>query len=356
MPKRLAPLLLALAALPAQAQAFPDAPAFGGSRVFSLGLDPLGNSARFDQALPGWYLGGWAGDLKPKDQTKALDALAGSLAGDSFGYASAFGRLNDNPWALRQRSYGAVMAQAGGIHGSLTRQELTGLLASPDLDAAHRGGTAALALNTTSFDLRRAVVNRVVIGAGSLQDGMAYGCTLRVEDWRVGQRTEALNPKAGQFALGDPKAMLDFKETDRKHFAATLDAGAIFELSPGIRVGGMVDRLVPRTLGDVKEQPQVRAGIQMDLGSFAQFSAESDLNEAARMPFVAKQRTLSASLRIGANPTVQVLLGGERRTVAGISTQSFGATLYIRAGSYLLGAGLVVGQDKPLAGLGLKVE
>jgi len=57
----------------------------------------------------------------------------------------------------------------------------------------------------------------------------------------------------------------------------------------------------------------LRAGLQMDLGSFAQLSVESDINEAARMPFVAKQRTLSASLRVAANPTVQLLLGGQRR-------------------------------------------
>jgi len=356
MRKPLASLCLTLAALPALAQAFPDAPSFGGSKVFSLGLNPLGNSARFDQALPGWYMGTWTGDLKPKDQTKALDALTAALGGDSFAYGGAFTRLNDNPWAERQRSFGAIMSQAGGIHGSLSREEITGLLASPDLDPSHRGSVAALALNTTSFDLRRATVNRFVVGAGSMQDGVAYGYTIRLEDWRVGQRTAALNPSAGQIAIGDPKTLLDFKDTEKKHFAGTIDAGVIFELSPGIRVGGMVDRLVPRTIGDVKEQAQARAGIQMDLGSFAQFSVESDLNEAARMPFIAKQRSLSASLRISANPTVQVLLGGERRTLAGISTQSFGATLYVRAGSFLVGAGMQVGQDKPLVGLGLKVE
>ncbi len=349
-------LCVALAALPARAQAFPDAPAFGGSKVFSMGLNPLGNSARFDQPLPGWYLGTWAGDLKPKDQTKALDALAAALAGDSFAYGGAFTRLNDSPWAQRQRSFGVVMSETGGIHGSYTREEITGLLAAPDLDPAHRGSASALALNTTAFDLRRTVVNRLVMGAGSMQDGVSYGYAIRLEDWRVGQRTAALNPAAGQFAIGDPKTLLDFKETEKKHFVATVDAGVILELSPGIRLGGMVDRIVPRTIGDVKEQPQVRAGVQMDLGTFAQFSVESDLNETARMPYAVKQRTLSASLRIAANPTVQVLLGGERRTLGGVSSQAFGATVYIRAGSFLVGAGMQIGQDKPLVGLGLKVE
>lgn len=356
MARRFPALLLTLAALPALAQAFPDAPAFGGSKVFSLGLNPLGNSARFDQALPGWYLGTWSGDLKPKDETKALDALAGALGGDSFAYGGAFSRLADNPWAIRQRSFGTIMSQTGGVHGSLSREEATSLMATPDLDASHRGGATALALNTTAFDLRRTVVNRLVLGAGSMQDGIAYGYALRIEDWRVGQRTAALNPAVGQIPIGDPKTLLDFKETDKKLFAATIDAGVVLELSPGIRVGGMVDRLVPHTFGDVREQPQVRAGVQMDLGSFAQFSVESDLNEAARMPFIAKQRSLSASLRISANPTVQVLLGGERRTIAGVSSQAFGAMLYIRAGSFLVGAGMQIGQDKPLVGLGLKAE
>jgi hypothetical protein len=356
MRKHLAPLCLALAALPASAQAFPDSPAFGGSKVFSLGLNPLGNTARFDQALPGWYLGTWSGDLKPKDQTKALDALAGALGGDTFGFGGAFARLNDNPWALRDRSFGLVMAQTGGVHGSITRQEMSSLLASPDQDPAHRGSTAALALNATSFDLRRSVVSRVVLGAGSIQEGVAYGYSLRLEDWRLGQATAALNPLPGQLAIGDPKTLLDFKQTDRKVIAATVDVGAIMELTQGIRLGGMVDRLVPRTIGDVKEQPQARVGLQLDLGSFAQFGVESDLNEAARMPYVAKQRTMSASLRIAANPTVQLLLGGERRTLAGLSTQAYGATLFIRAGSFLVGAGMQIGQDRPLVGFGVKIQ
>ena len=104
MRPRLAPLCL-LAALPALAQGFPDTPEFGGSKVFSLGLNPMGNSARFDQAPAGWYLGTTGGDLKPKDETKALEALAGAMAGDSLAYAGALSLLNDTPWALRGRSY-----------------------------------------------------------------------------------------------------------------------------------------------------------------------------------------------------------------------------------------------------------
>ena len=64
----------------APAQALPDGPAFGGSKVFSLGFNPLGNSARFDQAPPGWYLGRVAGDLKSKDHPDALDAMAPVVA------------------------------------------------------------------------------------------------------------------------------------------------------------------------------------------------------------------------------------------------------------------------------------
>ena len=196
----------------------------------------------------------------------------------------------------------------------------------------------------------------MVTGAGSLQEGVSYGFAVRVEDWHLGRQTAALNPLPGQVPIGDPRGLLDFKDTTERHFAATVDGGLVLELSQGIRLGGMVDRLVPRTFGDIRELPQVRAGLQMDLGSFAQFSVESDINEAARMPFVAKQRTLSASLRVAANPTVQLLLGGQRRTLAGVASQAFGATLYIRAGSFMLGAGMQVGQDKPLMGLGLKVQ
>ena len=349
-------ILALTAGLPVLAQAFPDSPAFGGSRVFSLGLNPVGNSARFDQALPGWYVGGWDGDQKPKDQQQALDALAGALGGDNFALGGALAKLADNPWAERTRSYGAIFAQAGGVHGSLVREETSSLLAAPDLDPAHRGGASALALNTTTLDVRRTVVNRLVLGAGSLQDGVAYGYALRLEDWRVGQQTAALNPTGTQVPLLTPGALLDYKDSGQKYFAATLDAGAIFELSPGIRLGAMVDRLVPRTFGDIKEQAQARAGVQVDLGSSAQFSVESDLNQAYRLPYTVKQRTASASLRIAANPTVQAVLGAQRRQIGGQSTTAFGAMLYIRAGAFLLGAGMQVSQDRPLKGFGVQIE
>lgn len=355
---RLRPLSLLLAglALPLAAQVLPDGPAFGGSKVFSLGLDPRGNSARFDQAAPGWYLGRVAGDFKPKDQADALAGLAGLGAADAAGQALALGRLAENPWAERTAGYVVSFAKAGGIHGSLSREAFTGLLAGVDADPAHRGGAAALALNQTVLDLRRATVNRLVTGAGSMADGAAYGFAVRLEDWRFGREIRALNPAADQAPLGDPKAALDFDRAEEKRFAATLDAGVVFEAAPGLRIGATVDRLVPATFGDIKEQPQVRAGLQMDLGTLAQLGVETDLHEATRMPFAAKQKAAAVSLRILAGPAMQLLVGAERRTLGGASATAVGVTLYARFGGFHLGAGLRFGQDRALLGLGAKVD
>lgn len=356
------PLLLAglAAALsPARAQALPDGPAYGGSKVFSLGLNPLGNSARFDQATPGWYLGRVAGDLKPKDQEAALEGLynLASLGPGVAEQALALGKLADSPWAQRTLGYSVSFAKAGGIHGSLSHEETTGLLATLDRDPNHLGGIApALLLNSSSLELRRAVVNRLVTGVGSMAEGAAYGFALRLEDWRFGRQVQALNPGPGQFPLAPPKGVLDYDATVDRKFAATLDGGVLFEVAQGLRVGAMVDRLLPATFGDLKEQAQVRAGLQLDLGSLAQLSAEADLNEAVRLPFVAKQKSASVSLRILASPAIQLLVGAERRTLAGASATAVGATLYFKAGGFQLGAGLRFGQDRPQLGLGVKVD
>jgi hypothetical protein len=347
---------LAPATLPALAQALPDGPAYGGSKVFSLGLNPLGNSARFDQAAPGWYLGRVTGDLQPKDQPDALAGLAALSGSDSTGQPLALTRLAENPWAQRTTGYSMTWAKAGGIHGSLSREEYTGLLATVDLDPAHRGGVPALALNTSAIDVRRAVVNRVVTGVGSMSDGVAYGFALRFEDWHFGQEVRALNPAAGQQPLGNPKEVLTFASTTEKRTTATLDGGVVVDVAQGLRLGGMVDRLLPATFGDIKEQSQVRVGLQLDLGTMAQLAAEADLNEATRLPFAAKQKSASVSLRILAGPSVQLLVGAERKTLAGAATTALGATLYFRFGNFHVGGGFRFAQDRPLLGLGVKVE
>jgi hypothetical protein len=336
------------------AQSLPDGPAYGGSKVFSLGLNPLGNSARFDQAAPGWYLGRVAGDLKPKDEPAALAGLA-TLAGlDAAGQTAVLAKLAESPWAQRSLGYSLSYSKAGGIHGSLSREEYTGILAVVDQDPTHRGGS--LALNSTHLDLRRAAVSRVVMGVGSMADGAAYGFAFRLEDWRFGRQVRALNPGPGQLALGDPKDLLDYSTTGEKRFAATLDGGVVFEVAQGLRIGATMDRVVPATFGDIKEQPQLRAGLQIDLGSMAQLAAEADLNEAVRLPFIAKQKSASVSLRIVAGPAIQLLLGAERKTLAGVASSSLGATLYMKAGFLHVGAGLRFGQDRPQLGLGVRID
>ncbi|MBI4912707.1 MAG: hypothetical protein HY823_08210 [Acidobacteria bacterium] len=349
------PLLLALA-LPALAQGFPDDPAFGGSRVFSQGYSPLGNSACFDQAPPGWYVGVIRGDLKPKDQTAAMEPFRGGFPSDATLQAQALSKLGENPWAVRRGSAGLSLSLAGGVHGSYTRESLTGLLAVVDLDPAHRGAPAATALNTTFLEQRRFQVDRLVMGVGSMEGGTAYGVSLRAENWRYGSNRIPLNPPLGPIGFGDPDRLLDFSRTEGKRFAATLDAGVVFQLAPGLRLGALVDRVVSATLGDLKEQPQTRVGLQVDLGGGLAVSGEADLNEAVRVPVAEKQRSTSASLRIPVGASLLWLLGAERRTVGRASSTSFGTTLLLRAGAFHIGAGMRFGQDRPLTGLGFRFE
>jgi hypothetical protein len=353
----LVPACLTLAVLPVRAQALPDGPEFGGGKVFSQGISSLGNSARFDQAAQGWYLGWTAGDLKPKDQQKALDGLFLVPSLDASGQLAALASLADKPWAQRTTSYSMTFIKAGGIHASLGREESTGMLATVDLDPAHRGNTAALALNSTSLDIRHAVVNRVVTGAGSMANGVAYGVAVRLEDWRWGREVQALWPSTGQVPLGAPGEVLNFKATPEKHFAATLDGGVVLEAAQGLRVGVMVDRAIPATFGDVKERAQFRAGLQIDLGSpTAQLGIEADLNRAVRMPIPAEQKSASVSLRILAGPAAELLVGAERRTVANVASNAFGATFFVKLGGFHVGAGLRFSQDRPPLALGAKFD
>lgn len=348
---------LTQAPLPVRAQAVPDSPLFGGGKVFSQGINSLGNSARFDQAAQGWYLGWISGDLKPKDQQAALDGLFTLPALDPAGQLVALSSLADKPWAQRTLGYSMTFVKTGGIHASLSREESTGLLASVDADPAHRGSGAALALNTTTLDIRRSVVNRIITGVGSMANGMAYGIALRVEDWRWGREIQALKPGAGQVPLGPPKEVLNYKITTEKRFTTTMDAGVVMEAAQGLRIGVTVDRAIPVTLGEVKERAQFRAGLQIDLGSPAmQLGIEADLNRAVRMPMPAEQKSASVSLRILAGPAAELLVGAERRTVANLATNAFGATFHVKLGGFHLGAGLRFSQDRPPLAFGAKFD
>lgn len=332
MPRRSAlPLLALLLPLSLGAQSFGDSPAFGGSRVFSEGFDPLGNSARFDRVPAGWYAAWEGGDAKPRGFRTDSDALAQAVqAGDAAATAAALLRLQDTPFPLRRTAYGLQYAATGGLRFAFGREVLTGALAGPAL----------------ATEARRAEVDRLVAGAGSGDGGSAYGFTFRLERVRVGG---ASLPLAPDDALG-------FGTTDRRAWSLTSDAGFTTQLAQGLRFGLTATRLIPRHFWDVYERPQARAGFELDLGESARLSLEGDLNEAARLPLPQKQKTLSSSLRILASPTVTLLVGAERRTVEGGAAATLaGVSVRIATAPLVLGLGFQFGDDRPQRALSVRL-
>lgn len=341
-------LALASGALSAQAPIFADGAAFGGTRVFSEGLNPLGNPARFDKPAAGVYLGWTEGDEGAKDTKTALDGFS-----DPARTASGLAKLADKSWALRTRAFGLAYVDKG-MYSSFTREENTSLLAAPDLNPAHLG--AGLLLNTTTVDVRRTVVDRLCLGAGSFDQGSGYGISLRVERWKTGQVLAAFNPGAGQLTL-DGRDLLEFQETaGSRTTTLTVDLGYTQELLQGIRFGATVDRLIPHHFGDVYEGLQGRAGFQVDLGSTVQLSVDSDINKAMRMPFPVRQRITTASLRMAPSPFLTLILGAERRTLGGQALIRGGATLFVHGGGWHIGVGFQAGQDRPMKGAALSVN
>ena len=345
--------LLCLVPLCAQAPLFTDGPGFGGSKVFSDGINPLGNSARYDQPLPGWYFTYLDGDQRAKDN-KSIVADAGS--GDAAVASAALARLKDAPWAMRTRAYGFATVKEG-VHCAFTREELNGALAHPDLDPTRLGSTAALALNGTTLDGRRVTVDRMSFGSASAQNGTSFGGSLRLERWSMGQRSAARNPGPDQFALsGVDDDLLGFKQSGVKTLTYSMDLGFSTELAQGLRMGVTVDQLNSKRLWDVSLKPQFRAGLQFDLGGAAKLSLESDINGTERMPFPVKQQASAASLRISTSPAVAFILGLERRKVGDSTVNRGGISLQLRTPSFLLGLGFQLGQDSPLKGATLMVN
>ncbi len=338
-------LTLASGALGAQAPIFADGAALGGSRVFSEGLNPLGNAARFDKPATGFYLGWAEGDEGAQDTKTALK----SLANPTF-TASDLSPLADKSWALRTRTFGIAYVDKG-VYSSYTREENTGLLAAPDLDPTHlSGGT-----NLTTVDLRRTVVDRLCVGAGSFDQGSGYGISLRTERWKTGQAVAVFNPGLGQLSLTG-QDLLAFKDTvGSTTTSVTVDLGFTQELLQGLRFGATVDRLVPRHFGDVYEGAQFRAGFQVDLGATVQLSVDSDINKAMRMPFPMRQRITTASLRLSPSPALTLILGAERRSLNGQALIRAGATLFVHGSGWHVGAGFQASQDRPMKGAALSV-
>lgn len=340
--------ILALAA-PLLAQSFGDSPDFGGSRAFSEGLSAKGNPARFDQALPGWYLGWEMGDDKAKGFKAASDRLAGGFAaGNAAEVEGALGAFLQHPYGERRRTYGFAVAAQGGIYLSVGRELLTATRVYPDLDPAHLG--PGLGANTSWADTGRALIDRMVVGAGSAVEGQAYGFALRVERIRTARTATVLD---GTHPVDEA---LDYGDVQRSNLTATVDAGSQFELARGLRFALQGDRLIPRTLNGVREKAQFHAGLALDLGPAATLVLEGDLNRAQRLPLPLDQRTAGASLRMTFSPVFILRVGAQRRTVDGQASTLMGASLTYRNAPLHVTFGFQFGDDRAQKGLAAKVD
>lgn len=339
-----AALLLLLATLPASAQSFADGTAFGGSAVFSDGENPRANPARFDQLPRGWYLGADFGDLKPRGAgLTAEDVAQAEQSGTGLG--AALSRLHSQPWATRQKTAGLAWVWDGGIRFGYTHEDLRGTFATADPAAA-----------TATLDGRQAVVDRLYAGAGSQAGRSALGFTLRLERVRFGETVFALPPTAGQLPLGDPAAPLKGVGTDHATTTATVDAGWLFDLSAHARLGFTLDRLTTGRFGDLKENPQARAGLQVDAPGNLKLSLEADLNGAERLPIAVRRRVTALSLRMDLTPTAFVTAGAERRRYEGAPASTVvGAAFHLRVAPLVLSLGLRLGDDHPLAAAALRL-
>lgn len=352
LPSRLLLILSAcLLPLGAQTPLFTDGPAFGGSKVFSEGRNPQGNSARIDQAAPGWYMTYVDGSVRALDNKSILSDC---LAPDAAAVAAALARLDKAPWALKTKGYGLAGIKDGASF-AYTREEFNGVLASADLDPTRLG--ANLGLNGTTFMGRRVTVDRLSFGGGGSQNGTSFGGNLRMERWTRGSRTGALNPGGDQIPLASVEnGLYTFTETQDKTLSYSMDLGYCIEVAQGLRLGVTVDQLNPKHLWDVYLRPQFRAGLQFDLGATTKLSVESDINAVERMPFPVKQQTSSASLRFSTSPEVAFLLGAERRKIGDATVTRGGITLQLRTAAVLIGIGIQIGQDSPLKGATLMVN
>lgn len=333
----------------AETPLFTDGTAFGGSKVFSEGINPLGNSARFKQAPNGYYFTFVDGDQRAKDNKSILGSTA---TADPSAASSALVQLGNAPWALRTRAYG-MAATKDGANLALTREELNGMVAYPDL--ANLG--AGLGANSSVLDGRRAIVDRLSIGGGGTnQQGSttAVGANLRIERWAMGQLGAGYAFGPG-FGSADSDLM-GATGTSHSNWNVAMDAGLILEVAQGVRVGITVDQLNPRHLQDVYLQPQFRAGLQLDLGQMAKIDLETDINAVERMPFPVKQQTSAASLRFALSQAATLLVGAEQKKIDGVSTTRGGATLQVRTSSLMLGFGFQAGQDRPMKSMTLMVN
>ena len=339
---RILPMLMALGSIPGAAQTplFMDGTAFGGSKVFSEGISPLGNPARYDQPQPqpAVYATYVEGDQRSKNSKAVFDEI-GIGSGAVPVTSDQLRRLSESPWALRTRSFGVAFLDKTG-NASFTHEDQRSFLAFTDGNP----------LGNTYGDVRRSAVDRAAVGIGSFEQGTAIGFSLRIERWKLGTQTQFLNPMPSQLALSGGPNPFDFNAMPNTTTTAAIDFGFIYEVVPGVRIGGTLDRLNQKHLWDVYERPQMRLGLQADIGSLARLSVELDVNDAQRMPFPVNQRTAAVSLRVTANQSVTFVVGAERKKIGDAGIISAGASVQFRTASLLVGLGFQFGQDRPMKG------
>lgn len=343
----------AAGAIPAAAQTplFGDGPAFGGSRSFSEGLNPLANPARPEWALPGIFLGYVDGDQRFANNLDALNRLASV---DPAQRAEGLRLAAEAPWAQRTRGYGLSFQErsSNGLNTlALIRQEVSTAWISAE-------GAGARA------DLRRGIVDRALYGWSATDNQGSVGVNTRLERYRLGQDALSTQGTLGTRPLVATEDPLDYRQTDRMTTTLAFDAGLTLNLSQGIRVAGSVDRLYPRRLWDVYEQIQGRLGLQFDLGSFGQLRVETDTNRTMRFPLALRQKASGASIRIAANPSITLLAGVERRewetpqadgSLRNLNLVKAGATVFFHAEGWHVGFGMQFGNERPLKGGSLRL-
>jgi hypothetical protein len=304
---------------------FTDGSTFGGSQVFSEGMNPLGNAARINLAPQGYYLTYVGGDQRAKDNK--------SILADTGSDPAALNPLANAPWGQRTQAYGFA-AIKNSYNLALTREELNGVLYVP-------GATPVLVGS-------RAVVDRLSLGGGGpIQSGFEGGMSVRVENWAMGQQSVAYN-SFGQAGFGNPEGQMSATGTTERTLTLGVDGGLVFEVAQGVRLGLTGTQLNPKSLWGVNLKPQFRAGLQIDLGPMTKLSVESDINAVEKMPFAVTQQTAAASLRFAVSPAVTFLVGGEQKKIDGQAVTLAGASLQIHTSSLLLVFGFQAGQDNPM--------
>ena len=275
----------------AQTPLFTDGPAFGGSKVFSEGMNPLGNPARFDQApRPATTSASWTATSGPRTTSRILTTTSAPRPGAPWAsWPTPPGPCAPGPTACQHQERRQPRPDPGGA-------QFDPGLSGPRRQPGHRSPTTVH--GWTGAGPWWTASAWAAAGPGQQGSTTAMGLNLRVERWAMGEIDRALQQPAQVAFPGSA-------ESDLLGATATIDRPGTSAWTPAwcwnwpraCAWALTADQLNPKHLWDVYLQPQFRAGLQLDLGQPAKLSLEGDLNSVERMPFPVKQQSNSASLR-----------------------------------------------------------